>query len=566
MYNQFQTKLPAGRHTKKLIAPIKKTAEELINTTADCLPYSKFRLFHETGSRTEYEALYIEHRKRLNVFAVMSLYETDGKWVSALEDTVWAVLDEFSWSFPAHIAKDKTPKEAAENLDLFSTETAFALSEILYLLGDRIAPFVRTRAVSEIQRRVIAPYVKTDITWPKNNWSAVCAGSIACAVIYLGLSDVWNNIENRVLASLQTFEDSYENDGGCLEGPLYWQYGFGFFVYSAELICEYTNGRLNLLSGEKVRRMAEFAQKAHITADYVLPFADAPHNLRFDIGLLHYLKKKFSSVTVPDAKYEAVFGDDIRHHFCALIRNFFWYDEKLETEGTYDRSCYFLEDSGWYINKKHRLYFAAKGGSNAEPHNHCDLGSFVLFSGGNFILDDLGWPEYYNGYFGEKRENDLCASSRGHSVPMIDGKPQPAGEAYSAKVLSHTEAGFRLELSKAYSAPGLNSFQRSFTISDAALIVTDTLSGEINDFTERFVTRIEPKMLGGGVVKIADFTIVCGAKAEVYVSKEVFTPRLSICKMDMKPEETAYLIDFRLGRQTPGSSVTFIIEKSAGSF
>ena len=73
-------------------------------------------------------------------------------------------------------------------------------------------------------------------------------------------------------------------------------------------------------------------------------------------------------------------------------------------------------------------------------------------------------------------------------------------------------------------------------------------------------------MLGGGVVKIADFTIVCGAKAEVFVSKEVFTPRLSICKMDMKPEETAYLIDFRLGRQTPGSSVTFIIEKSAGSF
>ena len=100
MYNQFQTKLPAGRHTKKLIAPVKNTAEELINTTAGCLPYSKFRLFHETGSRTEYEALYIEHRKRLNVFAVMSLYETDGKWVSALEDAVWAVLDEFSWSFP----------------------------------------------------------------------------------------------------------------------------------------------------------------------------------------------------------------------------------------------------------------------------------------------------------------------------------------------------------------------------------------------------------------------------------------------------------------------------------
>lgn len=566
MYNQFQTKLPANRHTKKLLAPIKAAAENLINTPAQCLPYSKYRLFYDTGNRTEYEALYIEHRRRLNVFAVMALSEDGGQWIEGLEDAVWAVLDEFTWSFPAHITKDKTPKEASENLDLFSSETAFALSEILYLLGDRIDPFVKERTVLEIRRRVIDPYVRSDVSWPKNNWSAVCAGSIACAIIYLGLDHVWESVKERLLSSMQDFLDSYPDDGGCLEGPLYWQYGFGFFVYSAALIQEYTSGKINLLSSEKVRKMAEFVQKMTIMGDCVLPFADAPHNLRFDIGLFHFLKKKFPSIRVPDAKYEALFGDDIRYRFCGLIRNFFWYDEKTGAENSEDKNCYFMENAGWYINKKHRIYFAAKAGHNAEPHNHCDLGSFVLVSGGKFILDDLGWPEYYNGYFGDKRKDDLCASSRGHSVPIIDGKYQPAGENYCAKVLSHTEAGFRLELSRAYDAPGLNSFQRSFTVSDAALIVTDTLSGAIGDFCERFVTRIEPKMLGNGVVKIADFTIVCGSKAEVFVSKEVFCPRLSICKTDMKPEETAYLIDFKFGQQQSGSSVTFIIERSSSSY
>ena len=566
MYNRFQTKLPANRHTKKLIAPIKQTAESLLGSSAACLPYSKYRLFHETGSRTEYEALYIEHRRRLNVFAVTALYEDDEKWLSALEDAIWAILDEFTWSFPAHISKDQTPGEAETNLDLFATETAFTLSEILHLLGDRIDPFVRERTVSEIKRRVIVPYINTDVSWPKNNWSAVCAGSVACAVIYLGLDNVWAQIKERIFSSLQDFLDSFPDDGGCLEGPLYWQYGFGFFVYGAELIKEYTKGETDLLTGEKVKRIAEYGQKSVISGDCVLPFADAPHNLKFDIGLMHFLKEKFPAVRVPDAKYEAQFSDDLRCHFCGLIRNFFWYNEKIESERAEDKNCYFLENSSWYINKKHRLYFAAKGGTNAEPHNHCDLGSFVLFSGGKFILDDLGWPEYYNGYFGEKRANDLCASSRGHSVPIIDGKYQPAGENYCAKVLSHTEAGFRLELSKAYGGSGLNSFQRSFTISDGALIVTDTLSGSIEDFCERFVTRIEPKMLSSGVVKIADFTIVCGTKAEVYVSKETFAPRLGCCKMDMKPEETAYLIDFKFGRQPSSVSVTFVIEKSDSTY
>ena len=40
-------------------------------------------------------------------------------------------------------------------LDLFASETGFALSEIDYLLGERFDPLVRARIETELNRRVI---------------------------------------------------------------------------------------------------------------------------------------------------------------------------------------------------------------------------------------------------------------------------------------------------------------------------------------------------------------------------------------------------------------------------
>ena len=68
-------------------------------------------------------------------------------------------------------------------VDLFAAETAFALSEVYALLGERLAPLVRERVYREIKRRIIAPYMEQNLSWPKNNWSAVCAGSVGSAML-----------------------------------------------------------------------------------------------------------------------------------------------------------------------------------------------------------------------------------------------------------------------------------------------------------------------------------------------------------------------------------------------
>ena len=63
----------------------------------------------------------------------------------------------------------------------------------------------------------------------------------------------------RVVSAMETFLSGYGDDGCCPEGYGYWNYGFGYFVYWAEMLREYTGGAIDLLhSTDKIRRIAEF--------------------------------------------------------------------------------------------------------------------------------------------------------------------------------------------------------------------------------------------------------------------------------------------------------------------
>ncbi|NUT40465.1 MAG: hypothetical protein HOV86_10800 [Thermoactinospora sp.] len=95
----------------------------------------------------------------------------------------------------------------------------------------------------------------------------------------------------------------------------------------------------------------------------------------------------------------------------------------------------FLPDAQILVLRTPGACFAAKGGHNDEPHNHLDLGHFVLRLNGETVLDDLGAPEYTRDYFGEDRYKVLQASALGHSVPVINGSTQQPGPTYRAVVL-----------------------------------------------------------------------------------------------------------------------------------
>ena len=115
------------------------------------------------------------------------------------------------------------------------------------------------------------------------------------------------------------------------------------------------------------------------------------------------------------------------------------------------------------------MMVAAKGGHNGENHNQNDVGNFLVHSGGETLIVDLGSGTYTREYFGPGRYEILVNSSRGHNVPLVNGCEQSTGSRFAARVLEHSSSQFRdtleLELAGAYPPEaGLKSLRRRTTL------------------------------------------------------------------------------------------------------
>jgi hypothetical protein len=115
------------------------------------------------------------------------------------------------------------------------------------------------------------------------------------------------------------------------------------------------------------------------------------------------------------------------------------------------------------------LVLAVKGGHNQELHNQNDVGSLIVHIDGESLITDPGRGKYTRQYFGPERYDYLVNSSRGHSVPVVNGFLQPVGRESAAKVLEHSHGADRdvlaLDMTAAYPAKaGLVSLRRDVVL------------------------------------------------------------------------------------------------------
>jgi len=360
---------------------------------------------------------------------------------------------------------------------------------------------------------------------------------------------------------MQDFLDSYHDDGCCLEGPLYWNYGFGYFCYYADMVRDYTGGAHNWFILPKVRSIAEFRNKFYLQDQFVVPFADSSHELLMHIGLAHFLAREYDSIALPDDSFELLFDDDPRQRTMEFFRDIYWYDPDLKVNPLPENTAYDLKGAQWYIRKAGKQVFMAKGGHNDEPHNHNDIGSFALFDDNKFVFDDLGWPQYDKWYFTNARVNYICSGSHGHNLPIIGEKKQLLGKERTCTITEWTADTFGLDISSAY---GLSdgTVHRKYTVKDSSLTIADTFTGCIGvELKERFVTRIQPEQ-GATTFTVAGWTLSADKPCTTVLSTEDFEPRLNCCKqLNMKPVETAILMDLVFVPDADEWTVTITIEK-----
>ena len=544
MYNNFYYPLKRNEQNSILIKEIEQQANALFEEDIKTLKYTEFVLFDSTKSRVEYEISYMKHREMLSAFATMALLGEDEKWLLKLCDILWAICDEYTWAVPAHVPDEINPEKIVTKIDLLAAETAFYLSEIYHILGSQLPELIKERLKYELNRRIVEPYLSEKHIYGKSNWSAVCGSGVGCTLIYLGLDKEFEQAKDNILLNMEDFLDSYGTDGCCREGTLYWEYGFSYFCYFSELLKQYTNGEIDYFKDLRVKKSAFFGQNVYFGENYVISFSDSSHTEKYNPGFWNLLSEKYDGIIIPDKKHQSSFGDGVCYKVAHLIRNLYWTHPQNSVVEK-DMRCIFYPDAQWYINKKNTYCFAAKGGHNREPHNHNDIGSFLVFDDGKYILDDVGWPEYDKEYFGVNRYKNMCASSLGHSVPVIDSNEQKCGKEYNAIVLKVTDDIFSIEFSNAYNLNVLKKLERTFELSENELKIKDSADGTYCVFCERFVTRIKPT-ISDNTIKIADYILSCDTIAKITLSEFRYNPRFSGFDGAEDQKVTAYLIDFEL--------------------
>lgn len=493
---------------KKRIKGIGENADKFRGTPIPVLKFSAFKLYETTGDRTEFELSengYFYRRRRLLAFALLSWLYGREEDIFELEDIMWAIMDEYTWSLPAHLDNRGLVCLQSEEymVDLFAAETGFALMEAVSLLGDKLSPIVVLRAKSLVKERVLKRY-DVPFGWKKvtHNWVSVCSSNIAMAAMYSDESDEFvADVILMALDCMQAYLSGFPDDGVCLEGLGYWSYGFGYFMCFAEMLLRRTGGKINLFDDEKVHAVATFYQKCFFEKRSTVTFSDASSSAKISLGTASMLHRYYADAIIPERKFLALSAEKSGcARFAFGVRNLVWATEEPAEDGSMIFGTYLFPDAEWYIStSKNGVSIAAKAGMNDEPHNHNDIGAFHIYKNGNPIIVDVGGGEYSATYFNnETRYGYFCCSSMGHSVPIINGKYQSAGKQYRSKNTTVSENGLTADISGAYDAPELEALVRriSFDRDSGTTVIKDSykFSEAPVSVTERFTTSLRPEI------------------------------------------------------------------------
>jgi len=461
--------------------------------------YTLYREFLRSGVRPPYEKPYFDKRALLTQEAIAAWLDNDDTRIDRINDLIWNICEETTWVLPAH---EKTPW----TIDLFAAETGVELAHVLLLLGDRLPEEIRNRIHAEVDKRILDLYLKHAVEYwwnaGRNNWTGVCAGAIGQTALLLeDDADRQAQIIALVLAQLRRFIDNaFEQDGGCLEGIGYWNYGLLHYVGFAEMLRARTDGAIDLLAEEKVRAIARYPLAVNMGPGTYASFADS-HEHSSLVPLLAARLGERAGAT----ELRALVGSPVGWRLTSVLRNLLWWDGSVPAAAPLEDA--FLPVSGiarLVDNACDRPFILViKAGSNGEPHNHNDVGSFVLRVGERTYLCDPGGGLYNKDYFGPKRYDNVFASSYGHSVPRIGGTLQSPGETYRG-TLERTEThAVRVSFPGAYDLANLKQAVRVVTLEDGHMTLEDTFGfdGAALDVEEAFVTW-EAVELGDGVARV----------------------------------------------------------------
>jgi hypothetical protein len=498
------------------------------------LPYTTYQEFGRTGVRRTFDHAYRDRRTRLAAAALLALLRPSPESRDLVNDLAWAICEESDWVPPEHKYND---------IDLFASETAFALAEATVLLDEVFEPPVLARVRDEIKRRILDCYLAGSFGWEDghNNWTGVCEASTGAAFLYL--EDDPKRLTtalNRILEGLDRFIDrAFLDDGGSSEGVGYWQYGLSNVIAFSELLRRRTGGAVDVLAHDKFQSIARYPESVLVRPPIFYNCSDCDGRARFLPGMISKLAERTGV-----AETTALLAPSLRAGLLTklpwAVRNLLWWDGSAGRAPRPSDQLLPATGVARLVAQRGKLVLMAKAGHNLENHNHNDVGSFALYVDGEELVADPGRGLYDGSYFSSTRyENPMC-NSYGHSVPRIGGREQAFGEEYAGTITAFEPDArpkrLLIEFADAYPVKGLTGLSRELALDNDGLTLSDTFAfrGRRAAIEEAFATYYDVRVRGrtarirgerstlkleivepaGATFDVEELTVTCGNATE----------------------------------------------------
>lgn len=452
------------------------------------LPASLYADYFLTGNRSRFEKEYFDRRRMLLGCVMAECIENNGRYIKNIIDIVWAICEESTWVIPAHMIQNTLgdgkshplpeTKLFGSYIDLFAAETASVLAWTMYLVGARLKhmPQLESRVQNELQRRILDTYVQhPEMSWTGfnegknlNNWTPWIYSNLLCVLLLCEKEEQRRNALSRLIAKgMDAFIATYAPDGGCDEGPGYYDKACASLLDTLQVFDEATNGKAILWNEPIIQNMARYIMQVHIDGTYYVNCADSSCRTMADalalrrsavsmndetlIGWTEYLLGTNACKIPYHVDYDSIYRK-VKNIITFRRRDF-----ANVVHPQYSPSHYFdgieLAVMRQDVSGK-GLFLAAKGGNNAESHNHNDIGNYIIYLNGEPFIIDVGVGTYSRRTFSAERYDIWTMQSRYHNTAIIGERDQLPGLACAARDVSFTDDGehaeFRMDIAAAY--------------------------------------------------------------------------------------------------------------------
>lgn len=451
-------------------------AEAVLDYNWPVVKATDYLEYIRSGDRRQ--SAYSAPRNVLLALVMGELVEGKGRFIDQIVNGVWYYSEQTWWGWSAHLPNPKgLPDIKNPSIDLGVGEIANILSWTWFLFHDefdKIHPLIASRLKDEIMNKAVIPYYKRNDFWwmgfdksrTVNNWNPWTNHNMLTAILIMeDNQDKKIAGVEKLIKSLDQFVNIYPEDGGCDEGPSYWGRAAASLYQCLDLLKRATNNKFDVFDNQLIKNMGSYIYKAYINYPYFINFADADATTHGRPQIIYsygkaindpvmqkfgaYLAKKQNwGEKAPRGKIDEQIMQLIHLKEIekapaenALISDF-WLPQ-LQVAGARDKA-----------GSTEGFFFAAKGGNNAESHNHNDLGTCVLYFNSKPCLIDIGREKYTAKTFSSRRYEIWTMQSQYHNVPTINGVQQSPGAEFKAKDATFSsndkKVTFSVDISDAY--------------------------------------------------------------------------------------------------------------------